>query len=703
MEDSDSKYGIFLNDDRIRKRAMPKHQPAQLNIGDIVQFGRLKNIWRLERVPIKICTSTIPREQIATMRQFIAQLNGEIVDVWSETCTHLTMNTVTVTMKVLMSLTNGIPIVTPDFWKHYFSAASENAAQLPNAEDFVPPIEEPFILKQKSMLYINLSRQRLFQGKTFAFMVSRHLRQFEAIINLAGGQCVSLDESRVRRSSLLKTDFIPVQYTPSLESQSTDSITKVTDYITQHNRRLIHESEIGFALIHSSTERFCNPDHRVGKDFEMSSMPMSVAGNVLAEETPSASAAVAGPSRITPVKAVHKLPETMDLTAEENNNEMETNVDKLKPASSEETTKAQKEESSSKKTRIEAKVQEVNVEGARRSGRNELKRKLPEPIEMSSKFQRRNAANVAEAVVNEEQNENVSLPAQSASSQDIPSQDIPPQVSPVPPRSQRPSNFLSTQKLYKHTEPVVANKSQNEPNEPEPMPAGMRKKRALELLKDDNDDDNEDLFQFSKIPSKKSKQTNSSGRSRTRLGDDDDNDEDLFNFSNVPSTSKSKQPAKTQSQVENREDITDSIARIQTEIETRLNVTDVQPVKRSQNGWLKRQVKNEANEVDSNANRSQVESSSVVIKNEPDDSELTIDEKKQKWIKSLKNVFEEKTVPITITPRSIDEPDRTMNSTTSVKNFKAFVKVNGLFRLLQVLWNNDIHLNFYRNAILRLK
>lgn len=665
VEDCGSKYGIFINDDRITNKAIARNKPILLKVGDIVRFGRLKNIWRLERIPIKICTSTIPREQIDQLRLLIDLLNGEIVDVWDDSCTHLTMITVTVTMKVLLSLANGIPIVTPGFWAQYLSSARENATELPNAENFIPPIAEPFILKEKSWLQVNLNRQRLFRGKTFVFMVRKHLRQFESIINLAGGESVSLDEKRVRRNSLLKNHFITVQYTPSLESQSTEGIMNVADYVKEHNRRVINESEIGLAIIHCSIERFCNPDCRMEECLEISSMAMpTTVGNVLVEETPGTSA-IPHSTNAPPVTSP-TIPESVDLdTDEENNN-------KKIPKST-----------GRNKMRMEKKNEKED---------KELKRKLPESVKTPSKRQRTNEPHVEETEVNEEQNSIVS--------QIIPSQNTS-QVSQLPQRSQRASNFLRTQKFFNNPMPIATTESQNTDNQPEPLPAGMRKKRALELLKDDSDDDNGngDLFQFSKVPSKKAKHT----KNHSRLEDDDDNNEDLFNFGSLPSMRKSKRPEKPKSQTEfNREDITNSIVHIQREMEIALNVSDVQPVKRSQNGWLKRQIKEESTKVDDDAIKSQAESDSVKIKKEPDDWELTEEEKKQKWLKSIKNAFEVKIVSMNITRRNIDETDNTLNPATFTKNFKAFVKVSkfiSMFLISEIL----IFLFLYRNAIIRHK
>lgn len=159
-------------------------------------------------------------------------------------------------MKVLQSLAYGIPIVSPAFFDAYIQCAREHQQQLPDVANFVPEITEPYIIKEPNMMSVHLDRQRLFQNKTFVFMVKHHMAQFEPIISLAAGKCVAMDTNKVKKSFLCKPEAIPVHYsTLSANSQSASDVEGIMKYIDSHGRRLINESEIGLAILHRSIDR----------------------------------------------------------------------------------------------------------------------------------------------------------------------------------------------------------------------------------------------------------------------------------------------------------------------------------------------------------------------------------------------------------------------------------------------------------------
>lgn len=657
VEDTSSKYGTFINDDCEKNKPIPKNQVIQLKAGDIVRFGLLNNVWRLERIPIKICTSTLSQSQKMDLQQFVRLINGEMVDVWDESCTHLTMLAITTTVKVLQSLAHGIPIVTPAYWNVYIQIAQENKVNLPDVNDFIPPIEEPYVQKEPGLFKINLNRQRLFAGKTFAFFSRRHMDRYKSVIELAGGECICLSESRIRKTALVKDNMIAVQYTPLGETQCTQDMSDLTDYITKHNKRCIVEPEIGLALIYSSCEKFCNPKHKVGEHFLKESMSLSV-GKVLAEETPAASKVAA------PIPSTSKEPEVMesiDLLDDEENN----NVNQIQEKNVE-----------------REKVLQGNKDDKRKQSRdNDLKRKMPPPKGTFNKRTRKNQKEqpiqLPDDIPYVSSDTHQIIPSQNTSAEIASSQKLSPSVS-LPPRSQRTSNFLCTQKL----KPLNVNESQLLESQQQPIPPGMGRKRVLDLLQSNSDDesDNRNLFQFGKAPaSKKAKQTNTSSRGRTGDddNDDDDNEDGLFNFSGFRSNHRPQQTQPNRSAADSSTNKTnESIVQIQRNLETRLNITDVQPVKRSQTGWIKCRVKEETSITEEEANRP--ESGTVTIKPEPEEWELTEEEKKRKWEKSVQKAFEVRTVQVKFRTRAVDEPDhasRSTNTSNGGPNFKAFVKV----------------------------
>lgn len=100
IEDPGSKYGVFLNSNDIKLNLpISKNEPKILQIGDVVRFGRFNNIWRLEKIAINCCTSTIDTQDMAQLNELLRTVNGNVQRTWNELCTHLVMPNVTVTIK----------------------------------------------------------------------------------------------------------------------------------------------------------------------------------------------------------------------------------------------------------------------------------------------------------------------------------------------------------------------------------------------------------------------------------------------------------------------------------------------------------------------------------------------------------------------------------------------------------------------------
>lgn len=245
IEDNSSKYGTFINTGIDTNRGIESKTPVELQVGNIVRFGRMENIFRLEKIPLNVCTSTMSPEDIEKLRKQLKLIDGELHQEWSTQCTHLVMPNVTVTIKVLQSLAYGVPIVSPDYFDKYNESVEKHATDLPDVKGFVPRITEPYIIKEPGIMEVHLDRQRLFKNKTFVFMTEKHMLKFDSIIQLAGGKAVNLEKDQVKRSFLLKTEYIPVRFQPTTNTQCSSTIEGVMQFIESKDRRLINESEIG--------------------------------------------------------------------------------------------------------------------------------------------------------------------------------------------------------------------------------------------------------------------------------------------------------------------------------------------------------------------------------------------------------------------------------------------------------------------------
>lgn len=621
-------------------------------------------------------------------------------------------------------MAHGVPIVTPAFFDEYIKDAREHKQLLPNVEDFVPETTEPYIIKDDpTMMAVHLDRQRLFQKKTFVFMVTRNMEQFQHVIPLAAGKCVAMDTNKVKKTFLCKPECIPVQYTPSENTQSSANVEAIVEYIHKNGRRLINESEISLAILHRSIDRFCNPDRKLTTDFQPNSASAidtaDLLKGALISATPlqdykdqPASNPDPNPNSI--------IPESADLSGTEPNNN-------LNNAEADESNKP----SPRKSSRLSSKNVSTDLPDQLMPPppppRKQKQQQQPQPSTSKRKHAEQTSPSKSAGSEPMEQ-EQTSGPAKkqktnnNSTSNDSGenSSGSAPIVDPIPPASSGSqqsdlnfSGFISTQNRRNRMQAAAAGAT-SQTSQPSRVLVHAKdsRKRAVDLLNDDSDDeqnedeDNEKTFNFNR-KSKRAKITSSKPGSQAKrragggiLDDNDDDDEDdgdgfSFNFSrkrNSERTSQAKRRKNTENE-SNQDDgdvcVVDAAGTQPTQntykkpfkhaLNRSSNRTmkpiEFVPAPACQTDWITRKMKNELNLNE----KPQQSSSSVKIKEEKlEEWEMTDEEKKRQWIKSMANVFSIRKIDVDLS-RSRYAADETDNSAHDVlnntKNFKKFVKV----------------------------
>ncbi|XP_064540037.1 nibrin [Drosophila montana] len=259
VEDLGSRYGTFINDDIRRNRKMSANTPTPIQIGDKVRFGALENVWQLSQLKLMTTASALSREELLELNQLISPLNGTILPSWTDECSHLTMDTVTITVKLLHALLQNKPIVRVEFWRELLKLARRLhvSEDWPRPENFAPvqPADMPSIKWRPE-------RTKLFAGKTFVFMNRKHLEMYGPVVQKASGACKDLN-SGVRKPFLTKPNVVVIQYVASTQSQATETIFSVQGILEQAGLRPIPDYEIGLAILHCSMDKFCNPSHKI--------------------------------------------------------------------------------------------------------------------------------------------------------------------------------------------------------------------------------------------------------------------------------------------------------------------------------------------------------------------------------------------------------------------------------------------------------
>lgn len=222
---------------------MQAKAPIPLQVGDKIRLGALKNVWQLSQLTLATTPSSLSRPEVEELQQILQPLGGSLLPTWKKECSHLTMNNVTVTVKLLHALLDNKPIVNVAFWQALSKAAHRIhiSEDWPKAEDYLPSASADM----PSIMW-DPDRTQLFARKTFVFCNRKHFDMYGPVVQKAGGACKDLN-SGVRRQFLTKNDVIVIQYVPSTQSQATQTIHSVQGEFVL----FIHESKLSFRNLKS--------------------------------------------------------------------------------------------------------------------------------------------------------------------------------------------------------------------------------------------------------------------------------------------------------------------------------------------------------------------------------------------------------------------------------------------------------------------
>ncbi|XP_044732951.1 uncharacterized protein LOC123295603 [Chrysoperla carnea] len=263
VKDLGSRYGTFINDGIEANRIINNNgEVYSLQAGDKIRFGMQWNIWAVCGFPIRTVTSNMLTEQKEIVASYLAVLNGQFVMDFDDACTHVTVDTIYLTVKLLCGLVKGIPIVTPQYWKDCVECVRNNRL-LPDTKNYLPPLAEDLINKEN----INLApgaRRELFVGKYFLFSNERSRSKLRKMVEIAGGQ-TSLWSS-FDRSVLLQNNVIVLRPNTITDSDTTHEYAgyeEINALLEAHGKRMIPEHEIALALWHCDCTTNCNPNFKV--------------------------------------------------------------------------------------------------------------------------------------------------------------------------------------------------------------------------------------------------------------------------------------------------------------------------------------------------------------------------------------------------------------------------------------------------------
>ncbi|XP_036395406.1 nibrin isoform X2 [Megalops cyprinoides] len=281
LKDS-SKYGTFVNGERLANEA-----PKVLRSGDRVTFGVFLSKFHVVYEPLVVCSSCVDNEGKAALLRGVQQLGGQLVNSWTQHCTHLVMPSVKVTIKTICALICCRPIVKPEFFSELRRALQQKQPP-PKPESFYPEIDEPSLNKEDVDLNARPARKSLFRGKTFIFLSAKQQKRLSSAVAFGGGQSQLLEEGSLPVSVLESTGSCVVDVATSNSQALLPAATKkwsdsVAQVLKRKGLRFIAESEIGLAAIYVTTDKYCNPLSQI--DSERVTMNPTIPSATMSQST----------------------------------------------------------------------------------------------------------------------------------------------------------------------------------------------------------------------------------------------------------------------------------------------------------------------------------------------------------------------------------------------------------------------------------
>ncbi|XP_067054438.1 nibrin-like [Acropora muricata] len=252
-----STYGTFVNGVKISGS-------ISLKTGDEILFGKNNSYYKLRCSRLVVTTSCLEEKKKKPLKSLVHKFGGHILGDWQPNITsHLVMDGLTFTRKVIHALAECCPIVTPSYFVDIANSTSQSTA-LERVHSYLPPLKEETISSMSKGFLPNEARRTLFKGKTFIFISKKQFKQYHAAVESSGGVASLKDAPGSESDSGLVSKDVCVMMMDnkeqkSLPAESLQWVLHVTETLKRHKCRPIPESELGLALLFTSVEKYCNP------------------------------------------------------------------------------------------------------------------------------------------------------------------------------------------------------------------------------------------------------------------------------------------------------------------------------------------------------------------------------------------------------------------------------------------------------------
>lgn len=248
LKDLGSKYGTAVN-----SKELSKSEETTLKQGDTVTFGRLGCKYKIcYEPPIVVATSCLAAPEKECLRTTLKKIGARLQSDWSEKCSHVVMSAIRLTAKTTAALLAAKPVVTPAFFTEMLERLQRHDLTPVDPALYIPEVTEECLSLGKEAFGCNEARKTLFAGKTFYFLTEKQYKSLGVLVNSGGARSVLLRDPDRPTPDLLRENSCVIK-----PGDNTDNA--VCRYLHENNLHAISASDVGMAVIHCSTARFCNP------------------------------------------------------------------------------------------------------------------------------------------------------------------------------------------------------------------------------------------------------------------------------------------------------------------------------------------------------------------------------------------------------------------------------------------------------------
>eukprot|EP00047_Mylnosiga_fluctuans_P019463 m.82762 g.82762 ORF g.82762 m.82762 type:complete len:930 (-) comp8135_c0_seq1:20-2809(-) len=258
LTDVGSKFGTFVNGERLALNS-----PRELQDGDRIKLGVAASEFTVKEESLVFCASNLDAAGKEAAASLVKTLGGHLVQDWNADVTHLIMEKMNVTAKLILALSCARPIITLE-WLRTAVARPSIDTPLPGCVGYTPPPTTDVVGRDASLLP-DVRRRTLFVGKRLLFLNKQHFLKLRDIVRSAGGEPVLYTHHQLQRSPgsnnklhmELNSVVINVESAPAEPAEQVWIKQIEADYM-RVGQRLVADMEISRAVISCSVEQFCN-------------------------------------------------------------------------------------------------------------------------------------------------------------------------------------------------------------------------------------------------------------------------------------------------------------------------------------------------------------------------------------------------------------------------------------------------------------